>query len=121
MTTEVFDSSNREQRFQEVLAAYLQAVEAGQQPDRDDWLKKHPDVAAELRSFFANQDDFARLAEPFRRRHRNRRRLGFPRTRRKSANASATSAITNCWRRSPAAAWASSTRRGRSAPTASWR
>ncbi len=64
MTTEAFDSSEREQRLQDVLAAYLQAVEAGQQPDRDEWLTKHPEVAAELRSFFANQDDFARLAEP---------------------------------------------------------
>jgi serine/threonine-protein kinase len=63
MTTEAFDASGREQRFQEVLAAYLQAVEAGQQPDRDEWLKRHPDVAAELRSFFANRDEFTRLAE----------------------------------------------------------
>ena len=64
MTTEAFDSSEQDQRFQEVLAAYLQAVEAGQHPDRDDWLTKHPDLAAPLRSFFANQDEFARLAEP---------------------------------------------------------
>ena len=64
MTTEAFDSSEQDQRFQEVLAAYLQAVEAGQQPDRDAWLTQHPDVAAQLRSFFANQDEFARLAEP---------------------------------------------------------
>ena len=58
------DASGREQRFQDVLAAYLQAVEAEQNPDRDAWLAKYPDVAVELRSFFANQDDFARLAEP---------------------------------------------------------
>ena len=64
MTSAAFDSSEQAQRFQEVLAAYLQAVEAGQQPDRDEWLTKHPDVAAEVRSFFANQDDFARLAAP---------------------------------------------------------
>jgi serine/threonine-protein kinase len=57
-------ASTREQRFQEVLAAYLQAVETGQNPDRDEWLTKHPDVAAELRSFFANQDEFARFVEP---------------------------------------------------------
>ncbi len=64
MTSQGLDSSERDERFQDVLASYLQAVEAGQQPDRDDWLAKHPDMAKELRSFFANQDDFARRAEP---------------------------------------------------------
>jgi WD40 repeat protein/tRNA A-37 threonylcarbamoyl transferase component Bud32 len=64
MTSEAFDSSQREQHFQQVLAAYLQAVEAGQRPDRDEWLNQHPDLAAELRLFFANQDDFAHRAEP---------------------------------------------------------
>jgi tRNA A-37 threonylcarbamoyl transferase component Bud32/sugar lactone lactonase YvrE len=53
-----------EQSFQAVLAAYLQAVEAGQQPDRDVWLATHPDMAEQLRFFFANQDEFARRAEP---------------------------------------------------------
>jgi serine/threonine protein kinase len=64
MTTEGFDASDREQHFQEVLAAYLQAVEAGQHPDQSAWLKQHPDVAEEMRSFFANHNDFGRRAEP---------------------------------------------------------
>jgi WD40 repeat protein len=48
--------SSREQRVNEAIAAYLQALESGQAPDRDDFLRRHADVAAELRSFFADQD-----------------------------------------------------------------
>jgi serine/threonine-protein kinase len=62
MTSDQLGPTERERRFQDVLAAYLQAVEAGQHPDRDEWLSKHSDVATELRSFFANQDEFTRLA-----------------------------------------------------------
>jgi serine/threonine-protein kinase len=47
---------SREQRVNEVVAAYLKAVEAGEKPDRDELLRRHADVAADLRSFFADQD-----------------------------------------------------------------
>src|SRR5262245_43758114 len=39
-------------RLEDVLAAYLQAEEAGHAPDREQWLARHPDLAAELRGFF---------------------------------------------------------------------
>jgi WD40 repeat protein/tRNA A-37 threonylcarbamoyl transferase component Bud32 len=64
MSSESIHPSEREKRFQEVLAAYLQAVETGQAPDRQEWLARHPDLADELASFFANQEHFARRAEP---------------------------------------------------------
>jgi hypothetical protein len=59
-------SSEREQRLEQVLADYLHAVEAGTPPDRDEMLRRHPELAGDLASFFRNRDAVERLAEPLR-------------------------------------------------------
>jgi serine/threonine protein kinase len=59
-------TAGRGDRLNEVLAAYLEAVEAGQAPDKRVWQERHPEFAAELEAFCA---DFARidqLAAPLR-------------------------------------------------------
>jgi WD40 repeat protein len=60
------DPSEREARLDDVIAAYLEAVEAGQSPDRGAWLARHPDLAGDLEQFFANHDRMARAGEPLR-------------------------------------------------------
>ena len=43
-------------RVNEVIAAYLREADAGRTPDRAELLARHPDLADELRSFFAGHD-----------------------------------------------------------------
>src|SRR5438105_4282438 len=64
MTTNANDSSSREQRVNEAIAAYLQAADAGRAPDRTAFLARHADLAAELQAFFADRERFQRLARP---------------------------------------------------------
>jgi hypothetical protein len=40
----------------------LQALDAGQTPDRDELIRAHPECAAELAAFFADQDKMAQWA-----------------------------------------------------------
>ncbi len=55
-------TSQREQRLNEVLAEYLEAVENGRAPDRAALLRAHPDLAEELESFLDNRQCLQPLA-----------------------------------------------------------
>jgi serine/threonine-protein kinase len=56
------ESGGREERLQAVLHEYLQAVDASRRPDRDELLRRHPELASELRAFFGAQDRLDRAA-----------------------------------------------------------
>jgi serine/threonine protein kinase/outer membrane protein assembly factor BamB len=66
MTTEPGEPCGREQRLQEVLIACVEALERGQVIDRQEWLARYPEFAAELADFFADRDRVDRLVGPFR-------------------------------------------------------
>jgi hypothetical protein len=53
-------------RLDDVIAAYLEAVESGTPVDRAALQADHPDLADELSIFFANQDHLSRLTAPLR-------------------------------------------------------
>src|SRR5947209_6234730 len=57
------DAPNPEaERLGEVLAAYLEAEDAGWAPPRHAFLTRYPGLAADLANFFTSQDHVARLA-----------------------------------------------------------
>lgn len=64
MSTHPTPAESHTARLEQVLADYLHALEAGEPVDRDELQRKHPDLADELRSFFANRAALERLAEP---------------------------------------------------------
>jgi serine/threonine-protein kinase len=56
----------RDEHFGEVLAAYLEAVDAGWAPSRNDFLDRYPDYRRDLETFFTAQDELRDRARPFR-------------------------------------------------------
>jgi hypothetical protein len=63
MVETVHDSGSRDERVNAILAAYLDAAAAGQAPDQAELLARHPDLAAELAAFFAEDAQVRHLAE----------------------------------------------------------
>jgi serine/threonine protein kinase len=57
------DEGTRAERVNEVVAAYLEAAEAGRAPDRAEFLARYPDLADDLRVFLDDRARFARAAE----------------------------------------------------------
>jgi hypothetical protein len=60
------DDPERRRRFEAVLGAYFEALEAGQSPDRQELLARHADLAAELAEFLAEQGRFHHAVVPLR-------------------------------------------------------
>ena len=57
-------SDERDQRLEEVLAEYLEAVDAGRAPTTADVVARYPELAGELSAFFADDARLQRLAPP---------------------------------------------------------
>ena len=57
---------SRERQLESILHAYLQDVDAGKKPDREELLLRHPTLADELREFFADQAKMDRFADSMR-------------------------------------------------------
>jgi WD40 repeat protein len=66
MTGSGRESSEYEQRLQQVLVAYLEAAERGRAPAAEDLLARHPEFAVELNEFLANRAHLDGLAAPLR-------------------------------------------------------
>src|SRR4051794_8527955 len=62
MADESAEPDDRWRRLDEATAAYLKAVNGGRPPDRHEFLARHPDLASELESIFADHDGNARIA-----------------------------------------------------------
>jgi WD40 repeat protein/tRNA A-37 threonylcarbamoyl transferase component Bud32 len=54
---------SKEPTLVSILQAYLEAVDAGQNPDREELLRQNPNLADELREFFADDEKMNRFAQ----------------------------------------------------------
>jgi serine/threonine protein kinase len=62
MTRDMSLGPDREERLNEALLGYVEARQAGREPDRGQLLATHPDLRGELEEFFASHDEVERLA-----------------------------------------------------------
>jgi type VI secretion system protein ImpC len=56
--------SGREERLDQLVAEYLQALETGHAPRPDELIARHPDLGDDLRRYFANREAFAGWVQP---------------------------------------------------------
>src|SRR5262249_12702191 len=66
MTKSYTTEAEREQRLNDILLAYVEAVEAGHVPDRRQLLALYPEFASELSDFFEGRDRIEVLSAPLR-------------------------------------------------------
>lgn len=66
MTKPYLSEAEREQRLNDILLGYVEAVEAGHSPDRRMLLALYPDLASELSEFFAGRDQVEDMSAPLR-------------------------------------------------------
>ncbi len=66
MTEDPSGDNSRDQKLHNVLAAYYEAAEKGDDPDRRALIDRHPELATELADFFAVQDEVHHMAIPLR-------------------------------------------------------
>jgi serine/threonine protein kinase len=78
VTKSVSGESDREQRVNDVLLAYVEEAQAGGAPDRGRLLAAYPDLRPELEEFFACHDEVERLAAPWRRAEEESPRVEAP-------------------------------------------
>jgi WD40 repeat protein/serine/threonine protein kinase len=53
-----------DERLEEAFCEYLQAVDRGEKPDREEWLRKYPDLRAELEELIQDDRQFKTLTGP---------------------------------------------------------
>src|SRR5579883_1179954 len=58
--------ADRDDRLNEILLGYVEAIERGEMPDRDRLLDSYPEYASALIAFFATRDRLDRIAAPLR-------------------------------------------------------
>src|SRR6516162_5522871 len=58
------NGTEREQRLNEILLDYVEGLQQGKNPDREQMLRLHPEYAAELAEFFASREQLHRIIAP---------------------------------------------------------
>ena len=61
------EGPEREERLNAILLDYVEAVEAGNRPDRQELVSRYPEFRADLEEFFAGRDHLENIAAPLRR------------------------------------------------------
>ncbi len=56
----------RRHRLDEVIGAFLVVLDAGENPNPDEWMARHPELSPELAEFFADRERVDEVVEPLR-------------------------------------------------------